>query len=92
MADVKESVVVEPEKDVRETSVTGELTAVRVGTVNGETTYTLRIGSDYGVDVPVHIYEDVKDHIGSIIEFHMYEEEKDGTTTIYFDYEFHTVG
>lgn len=82
----------EPQKDVRETSVTGELTAVRSYIVNGEAVYTLRIGSDYGVDVPKHIFDELKDSTGSAITFNMYEEEKDGVLSIYYDYDVEPLG
>lgn len=82
----------EPQKDVRETTVTGELTAVRSYVVNGEAVYTLRIGSDYGVDVPKHIFDELKDCTGSVITFNMYEEEKDGILSIYYDYDVEPLG
>ena len=92
VAEIQKDVVEEPKKDIRSTSVSGELTSVRCYIENGEELYTIRIGGDYGVDVPRNIYEDLKDCVGRNITFNSYEESKNNILQIYFYYELEPLG
>lgn len=72
--------------------ITSKIAAVRHLLENGKDAYTLFFDGGTGMPIPKHIYDELKDSVGSVITFYEYTTMEGDTVTKYYSYEFEPEG